>query len=588
MHLDNLKIRTKLILIYIVCVLLPVIVSNTLVMFLVLQMARKEQQGVMVNAAERIQYEINQSVSDAISVSDYLYRDKGLNEFLRKSYSDESEYYEHFNKLMENNVIRYYYTAQSVYEVTICTENQTITNGSYFQKMQEAEDEEWYQRYMQEGKAIGVYAYYEKEKPYLAYTNRARRISVIRKMDYNLGADILKLDIDYLKLTEEIRNEQDAGAIYLCDGEKIVYASTESAPGGEDFLSLSQIEKRGMSIEKEIPVLGNEWKVLITTKPYSFWRGLEGQRVISLILLIVNLILPSVMIILVNRSFQKRVALTGKYLEGVEQGRFEEIHCKEGKDEIGGLIRSYNFMVVKVKGLIEDVYQKNAEKQMAELSRKQAELNALQSQMNPHFMFNTMESIRMRSLVKGEKETAQMIEKFSALLRKAIRWDRDFVEVSREAEDVKDYLDIQKYRFGERLTYSVYIQEGCESRKIPKFSILTLVENACVHGIERRVEGGAVTVVVSQDEKHMFLEVMDSGGGMSQEELTDLREKIAGATMDHLHQSSRIGILNTVVRLKLYYEGRVEFEIDSAPNEGTEICVTLPLVYNQGLEKSQT
>ncbi len=586
MYLDNLKIRTKLALIYLVCVLLPVIMTNVLVIFLVVQIDRREQKAGMEDAAIRVEYEINQAVNNAISVSDYLYRDKSINEFLRKSYTDQTEYYEDFNRLLENNVIRYYYTSQSVYEATIYTENRTITNGSYFQKMEELEGEEWYAAYKNGERSMDIFAYYEEDKPYLASVNRARKISVIRKMDYNQGNDLLKLDIDYLRLTESIRNEKNAGDLYLCDGEKIIYASTERTPGGEVFLPLSRMEEEGVSIEKDIPILGNQWRIYITAKPYSFWIGLKEQIGICLLLFLVNLILPSVMIVLVNRSFQRRLALTGAYLNRMEQGRLEEIHCKEGKDEIGDLIRSYNFMIIKMKQLIEDVYQKNAEKQAAELSRKQAELYALQSQMNPHFIFNTMESIRMRSLVNGEVDTAQMMETFSVLLRRAIQWNRDFVEVSQEAEDVRAYLGIQKYRFGERLTYSVYIQEECEERKIPKFSLLTLVENACVHGIEPRIEGGNITVTVSQDEAHMFLEVLDGGNGMSQEELEGLRRKIANATIDRLHDAAHIGILNTVVRLNLYYEGEVEFEINSEKGEGTEICVTLPLTYNHELEKN--
>lgn len=586
MYLDQLKIRTKLILIYVVCVLTPLIATNTLVLFLVQQSERREQKSIMMDGANRIEYEINQRVNHAISVSDYLYRDEGLNQFLEQPYQDGTDYYEHFNQLMQNNVIRYYYTAQSVYEITIWTENDTITSGGYFQRKKDALDTYWYQSYRKGGRATAICAYYEKDNPYLTYVNRARRIAIIRKMDYEGSDDILKLDIDYLELTESIQNESGIGDIYLCDKEKIIYSLSETIAGGEEFLPLEKIQKKECQVIKEIQVLGSQWQILITADPYSFWEGMKGKEAIFFLLLIINLILPSIMIVLMNRSFRDRVALTGEYLGKVEQGQYEEIYCREGADEIGNLIRSYNVMVVRVKELIEDVYQKNAEKQTAELSRKQAELNALQSQMNPHFMFNTLESIRMRSLVKGEEETAEIMEKFASLLRRAVRWDSDFVKISKEAEDVRAYLDIQKYRFGERLAYSVYVQKECEDTRIPKFGLLTLVENACVHGIEKSVEGGSITVVVSGDEEHMFLEVMDSGNGMSQEELKKLRERIAEASIQSLDQAGSIGILNTVVRLKLYYDGKVEFDINSMQGEGTEVCVKLPLIYKQELEKN--
>lgn len=124
------------------------------------------------------------------------------------------------------------------------------------------------------------------------------------------------------------------------------------------------------------------------------------------------------------------------------------------------------------------------------IARNRAELDALKRQINPHFMYNTLESIRMHSLVKNEKETADLMGRFSILLRQVTRWSSDFVTVEEEAESVWFYLDIQKSRFGKRLEYSVYVQKETEQLMIPKFSVMTFVENACIHGIEPRIEGG--------------------------------------------------------------------------------------------------
>lgn len=586
MHLDNLKIRTKLLVIYIACVLLPMILTDALILGLVLKSAGKEQDSAMRGSAERIAYEINRRVNDALSVSDYLYRDRGLNEFLRESYRDETDYYEHFNQLMENNVIRYYYTAQSVYGITICTDNKTITNGSYFQKKEDLSDREWYQRYQNSRESSYVCAYYEKDNPYLVYTDNARYISIIRKMDYNGGEDLLKLDMDYGGLEESILNEAGNGEIYLHDREKVICTTQDNQDGGQDFMPLSEMELQKVQVKREIELPGTCWDLVITAAPYSLWEGLSGQGLGAALLVAVNLILPSVVILSVNRSFRDRVALTEEHLQKLEQGKFEEIRCREGRDEIGSLIRSYNLMIVKIQELIEDICRETGEKQAAWLARKQAELNALQSQVNPHFMFNTLESIRMRSLVKGEGETARIMEQFATLLRKVTRWDEDFVTIFDEAANVEAYLEIQKYRFGERLSYSVYIQEQCAGKKIPKFGLLNLVENACVHGVERRVEGGAVTVAVTGDENYVYLEVIDSGGGMDEKELTRLRRDVREADMERLGQASSIGILNTVVRLRMHYGEAVEFEINSEQGEGTEVCVTIPSAPVKDQEKS--
>lgn len=122
--------------------------------------------------------------------------------------------------------------------------------------------------------------------------------------------------------------------------------------------------------------------------------------------------------------------------------------------------------------------------------------------------------------------------------------------------------------------------------KIPKFSLLNFVENACVHGIERRIEGGDITVIVSRDEENIFLEIMDSGEGMREEELEELREKIENATMKDLNESKSIGVLNTVIRLKLYYGEDIKIDMNSTRGEGTEVCVMLPLTCNENLKNS--
>ena len=125
----------------------------------------------------------------------------------------------------------------------------------------------------------------------------------------------------------------------------------------------------------------------------------------------------------------------------------------------------------------------------------------MQSQLNPHFIFNALESIRMHSILKQETETAKILESFAVLMRKNIQWNQDFVSIEEECDNVRRYLEIQKYRFGERMEFFLYIQPECQKRMIPKFTIITFVENACVHGIEKSVEGGSITVAAAGEQE---------------------------------------------------------------------------------------
>ena len=143
-------------------------------------------------------------------------------------------------------------------------------------------------------------------------------------------------------------------------------------------------------------------------------------------------------------------------------------------------------MVKKMNDLILHVYKNRLEKQEIELARQNAELLALHSQINPHFLFNVLESIRMRSLIQGEEVTAGMIEKLAILERQNINWASDHVKLEEEMSFVEAYLELQQYRFGNRLRYEIDLPADCADYYIPKLTLTTFVENACVHGMEKK------------------------------------------------------------------------------------------------------
>ena len=120
----------------------------------------------------------------------------------------------------------------------------------------------------------------------------------------------------------------------------------------------------------------------------------------------------------------------------------------------------------------------------------------------------------MHSVLKKEMETAKILENFAVLMRKNIQWSQDFVTVDEECENVRRYLEIQKYRFGDRLEFSLCIQDSARRYYIPRFVLITFVENACVHGIEQSIDGGQITVVASEDGEDLYFEILDSGSGM--------------------------------------------------------------------------
>ena len=233
-------------------------------------------------------------------------------------------------------------------------------------------------------------------------------------------------------------------------------------------------------------------------------------------------------------------------------------------------------MVLRIQELVEVVLKGKAERQKLIISKKEAELQALQSQVNPHFMFNTLESIRMKSLLNGEEGTSTIIGTLALHMRRTIGWGDDFTTIGEEIEFLKGYLEIQKYRFGDRLDYSIHVQQECEQYRIPKFSILTFVENACIHGIEKKSDGGRVDVIIMEEAGQLFIEIMDNGVGIKEDKLERINLLIKTASIEKVKEGNSIGIINSYLRLEMYYHGAVEFQIESKYSEGTEVYMVLP------------
>ena len=245
-------------------------------------------------------------------------------------------------------------------------------------------------------------------------------------------------------------------------------------------------------------------------------------------------------------------------------------------------MRNYNKMAERVNSLIQIVYKNYIKEQQMVVARQKAELLALHSQINPHFLFNALESIRMHSIIKKEIETADMVEKLAIMQRQYVEWQEDNISIEREMEFVEAYLSLQKYRFGDRLSYRLDVEDACRKLTIPKLTIVTFVENACVHGIESKVTAGWIFVRVYMENKNLCLEVEDTGNGMVEEKRIEILRKMREADIDMLKSKGRIGMVNACLRLKMMTEDNVFFDLDSEEGIGSMIQIQIPDCYVKG------
>ncbi|MNJ50984.1 Sensor histidine kinase YpdA [compost metagenome] len=179
----------------------------------------------------------------------------------------------------------------------------------------------------------------------------------------------------------------------------------------------------------------------------------------------------------------------------------------------------------------------------------------------------------MRSLMKDEDETAHIIHNMAKIFRNSLVWRKDMVTLKEELEFIYCFLEIQKYRFGDKIDYVVRAEESDLAVLIPKMSVVTFVENASIHGIEPLKQGGKIEVDIKRIGDNLMCSIRDNGVGMSSEKV----QKLYRYMENEEEMGERIGIQNVIYRLRMYYKERLSLNISSMPGEGTEIILIIPV-----------
>ena len=529
---------------------------------------------MMENDVNAVQFSFSNSIESAASVVKAVDTNEYIDNFLNEKYESSLSYFVACNKaknlLFNNNI------GGDSSRMTIYADNETITNGGKFSRLSSIKDEEWYQYMVQTGCNTCVYTYYDQSRS--PVVGAKRKILFLRRMNcYGPGCEkVVKIELDYSALVRGLVKMNYESPIYICSDGKILYSNDgKSSSTGMDFLPFIYEDQVGY--EKEMTVYGKTLQIYALKSKTNIVDSMLQNAPLILLLVLINAVFPLTFMVAINRSLTTRIRELGQAFESVDQDRLVSIACVRGKDEIGALMQNYNRMVDRTNELIQTVYKDRLKKQEMDIARQHAELLALHSQINPHFLFNALESIRMHSIIKQEYETADMVSKLAVMTRQNVDWGEELVEIRREMEFVEAYLGLQKYRFGDRLSYQLDVAEDCRELRLPKLTVVTFVENACVHGIERKTTPGWIFVRISRDEEELCIEVEDTGDGMDEQTVEILNEKLQNPSIEQLKDKSRVGMLNASLRIKMLTSGNYRISIESEQGVGTMIQLRLSL-----------
>lgn len=294
-------------------------------------------------------------------------------------------------------------------------------------------------------------------------------------------------------------------------------------------------------------------------------RILDGLPAKLLVALIIGAFILLAFMWLINTYIAKNVIYPIQRLVDsmaeVQNGWLHRVSMNVNDDEIGLLKNSYNAMLIEINQLIEELLQK-------EKTLRMAELDALQEQMKPHFLYNTLDMIRYMALENRTDEVYNMLETLGNFYRRFLSKGSTDLSLGEEIEIVKSYLTLQRTRFEDIFTDEYEIEEGLSSIRVPRLILQPLVENSIYHGICPKGEHGVIRVTVKRQEDFLFLSIYDNGIGMSAHQ----RELLFSGK-----DSRSFGFQGTIERIRYYYKTEEVFEIHSTEGEYCEIILKLPL-----------
>ena len=413
-----------------------------------------------------------------------------------------------------------------------------------------------------------------------------RQIQLIQRSFAPAGYLVVRIDRQVFRL-DSLGEDMGVGAVTLLfdrDG-RLIASNTENGLSGVDSGSLMAAEDRNVELDGRSYVLVKQqseiagWTLLILTPVEAITRGIFVLRAAVLVSAAVGSVLFIILSFLLSTAITRPILRLIKSMRSARFGELKPAEHMSATAEIGELVHTYNQMVDHMKRLIRLVYEK-------EIMQNRAELKALQAQIHPHFLYNTLEALYWSLIEKNEDELAEYVVALSELFRYTISGlnREEWVTLAEELEQVRRYLLIMGMRFGDRLKWSIHSEVDNHRLLLPKLIIQPLVENAIQHGIENKLGSGLVTVTVKRSPQPDCFRVIveDDGAGMDGETLRKIREALeeSGTGLER-KTASGYGIANVHQRLRLYFGDDAAnlnlLAIESRKGEGTTVTLTIPI-----------
>ena len=567
---NGIKLRYKLAIFYSLFCFLPVMLLFWLSF---LQMRSIIDDKGKMNLQSYLQQSVSsmdRTLDGYNSLSDYIAFDRTLAEVFSMEYGTPYEQYEQLTQKVDPILRTASYFHGGMQQITIYTDNGMVKHDTTVAPVSEIEETDWYQKTL-EHPGLNWFANYQEETLFSA---RKLAFSGARE-----GVNILYMDVDYQKLfTPYAETLISECGLYITDQDgKLVFEESRFSGKNQNYdLTYSEfLEQRDRGSTDYIILCEQS-----NTTGWTVWLyqpvGLAGEAmrpigVMAGVTILICIFAAVLAYFITSGMVSSRIERLTHFMQEVQEGSMDMQMESDDRDEIGMLYRGFGSMMKRIRTLINEVY-------LSKITQKEAELKALQAQINPHFLYNTLSLINWKALAAGEEDISRMTLALSTFYRTALNRGRNVLQVETELSNTRAYLEIQSMLHDGDFDYEIEAQTEilqCESLNL---ILQPLVENAIHHGIEEKTDGrGKITVRGWKEDNCVWFMVEDNGVGMEQE----VADKIL--TME----SKGYGVRNVDERIRLCYGEKYAMKVESVVGKGTKMTIHFPARRLTDIQKSK-
>lgn len=548
----NLKYRRKLNLVFFLVGLLPVGVMTAYMIYGFRDILLEREYESMQVSLEQACEGIDQQVEIYNNLLSYSVFDYNLQKFLETeqtaTYQSYNDYVNFIDPIL--NTPKFYHSG--VNRMTIYSENIKIPHDVTLAPLDEISGRDWYEKLAETSGEIWVWP----------EEGREEILAIRRFPGYWESEAYLGLYCDVASLTAPLGyfNKEGAGLLLVDEEEKILYSSDKAAQPK----TIREIEENYTYMEQKLDNLPLHTYIYMEKNAiYAEFYGMLGQ-----ILLMGCMTLGSIILIsrYMSRMLVRRIEYLTTCVNRVDAKDMVLDIEDNSSDEVGVLIRSFRKMLEEIQRLVSEVYQ-------GKIIQQELEMQALQAQINPHFLYNTLSLINWKAISVGEEDISKVTLALSDYYRTTLNKGETFITVEGEVLNIKAYLEIQLMMHDYEFEVEYHIDESLKSYWMPKLILQPLVENALEHGLDVKEEGEKrVIISCRQDNRDMIWIVQDTGVGMEESMVHNLVKT----------HTTGYGVRNVSDRLVLLYGENYVLHIESCPDVGTTVEIHIPKENENG------